>query len=76
VPGFDHPDVLRRQAVAVARDGEAFHAAPGALDGQRHRSRRLACGGDEDAPARTRGEVLREDDERVGGRHRGAETLL
>jgi hypothetical protein len=65
--------------VPVARDGDAVERSsrrPVALDGERHRSGRLARSRDEGAAARRRRQVRRKDLERVGRGDRGAEALF
>jgi hypothetical protein len=75
--GLDDADALRRQAVLVAGDRDTLdrHRVV-ALDRQRHRSRGLAGGGDENAPARRRRQVRIEDLQRIGRGNCGAEALF
>src|SRR4051794_35797775 len=75
--GLDDTDPAGGQAVAVAGDGNALElAAVALLHRKRHRGGRLACGRNEGAAARRRGQVRRQDVQRVGRRDGGKEAFL
>ena len=70
--GFDDFDALRRRAVAVAGDDEAFERpAPDRLDRGGHRRGGLAGADDDRAPLGRRGQEAREPFARRGGVDRG-----
>src|SRR4051794_31922292 len=75
--GLYDADLAGRQPMTVARDGNAFElAAVALLHRNGHRGCGFACGCHEGAPARRRGQVRRQDVQRVCRGDGGTEAFL